>query len=101
MVLDPYKELFIWAVLSNLGEMAVCLWRYGKEPLVKALVGRMLFEEMVEKSEAAHISDDVLDKIKLNSKYVKTIILVKHTPFSSILAIFCVYQAKCKCVAHW
>ena len=88
MVVDPYKELFIWAVVSNLGEMAVCLWRYGKEPLVKALVGRMLFEEMVGKSEAHHMSDDVLDKIKLNSKYVKTVIFVKHTSFSSILAIF-------------
>ena len=88
MVLDPYKELFIWAVLCNLGEMAVCLWRYGKEPLVKALVGRMLFEEMVGKSEAAHMSDDVLDKIKLNSKYVKTVIFVKHTSFSSTLVIF-------------
>ena len=65
---DPYKELFLWAVLNNLGEMAVCLWGHGKEALVKALVGRMLFEEMAISAEKEHIPDDIVDKIKANSK---------------------------------
>lgn len=65
---DPYKELFIWAVLNNLGEMAVCLWGHGKEALVKALVGRMLFEEMAISAEKEHMPDDIVDKIKANSK---------------------------------
>ena len=68
LVEDPYKELFIWAVLNNLGEMAVCLWGHGKEALVKALVGRMLFEEMAISAEKEHMPDDIVDKIKVNSK---------------------------------
>ena len=65
---DPYKELFIWAVLNNLGETAVCLWRYGKEAMMKALVGGMLFKKVAILAEARHIPDDIIDKIKDNSK---------------------------------
>ena len=65
---DPYKELFIWAVLNNLGEMAVCLWRYGKAAMMKALVGGMLFKKVAILAEARHIPDDIIDKIKDNSK---------------------------------
>ena len=65
---DPYKELFIWAVLNNLGEMAVRLWRYGKEAIMKALVGGMLFKKVAILAEARYIPDDIIDKIKDNSK---------------------------------
>ena len=48
--------------------MAVCFWGHGKEALVKALVGRMLFEEMAISAEKEHMPDDIVDKIKANSK---------------------------------
>lgn len=67
-VVDPYRELFIWAVLNNMGEMAVCFWKHGKESLVKALIGGMILEEMAELAYGQHMPDDIIDKIKVNSK---------------------------------
>lgn len=65
---DPYRELFIWAVLNNMGEMAVCFWKRGKDPLVKSLIGGMIFEEMAKLAYGEHMPDDIIDKIKVNSK---------------------------------
>ena len=66
--MDPYRDLFIWAVLNNMGDMAVCLWRHGTDALVKALIGRMLFEEMAKLADGEHVPYDIIDEIKLNSK---------------------------------
>lgn len=66
--MDPYRELFIWAVLNNMGDMAVCLWTHGKDSLAKALIGRMLFEKMAKLTEEQHMPHDIIDEIKLNSK---------------------------------
>ena len=51
-----------------MGDMAVCLWTHGKDALAKALIGRMLFEEMAKLTEEQHMPHDIIDEIKLNSK---------------------------------
>lgn len=65
---DPYRDLFIWAVLNNMGEMAVCLWAHGKDALVKALIGKMLFEEMAKLADGEHMPHDIINEIQHNSK---------------------------------
>lgn len=39
-----------------------------KNPLVKALIGGMIFEEMAKLAYGEHMPDDIIDKIKVNSK---------------------------------
>ena len=65
---DPYRDLFIWAVLNNMGEMAVRLWAHGKDALVKALIGKMLFEAMAKLADGEHMPHDIINEIQHNSK---------------------------------
>ena len=51
-----------------MGEMAVCLWAHGKDALVKALIGKMLFEEMAKLADVEHMPHDIINEIQHNSK---------------------------------
>lgn len=66
--MDPYRDLFIWEVLNNMGELAVCFWAHGKEVLVKSLTGKILFEETAKLAHREHMPDDAIDTIKTTSK---------------------------------
>ena len=43
---DPFRSLFLYAALNNMADMAVHLWRYGKNSLMKALAGKLVFQKM-------------------------------------------------------
>ncbi|CDW55439.1 transient receptor potential cation channel [Trichuris trichiura] len=51
---NPFNDLFLWAVLTNRLNMAVCMWRQGDEPLAKALVGYKLFKSMAKEADSIY-----------------------------------------------
>lgn len=67
---DPYEELFLWAVLCNLPEMAVYFWVHGKEALAKALIGMKLFEEMAKVGENEQMLDESIEELRRNARFV-------------------------------
>ena len=60
---DPINELFIWSVLCNLKPMATMLWKYGDEPMAKALVGRTLYLAMSRQANKYQAQDDVIQEL--------------------------------------
>ena len=36
----PFRELFFWAVLNNMQDMALLFWRLGEEHIAKALIAK-------------------------------------------------------------
>ena len=47
----PYNELFLWAVLCNMQQMALFMWERGDENLAKALLAGKLYTVMAKISE--------------------------------------------------
>ena len=44
--MDRYRSLFLYAVINNMAKMAVLLWKFGNNSLMKALVGKLIFQKM-------------------------------------------------------
>jgi len=42
----PFRELFIWAVLLDRGEMARFLWERGDSPVLTALLATKLYDSL-------------------------------------------------------
>lgn len=42
----PFNDLFIWAVVSNLNDLALFLWEHDDEAIAKALVARKITMEL-------------------------------------------------------
>ena len=43
---DAFISLFLYAAVNNMAEMAIQLWAYGTNSLMKALVGKLIFRKM-------------------------------------------------------
>ncbi|KAL9974194.1 hypothetical protein ACROYT_G011206 [Oculina patagonica] len=56
----PYRDVFIWAVLSNRQHMAKLMWSMGKEQIASALMATRLLKSMAGKA-LADISNELLD----------------------------------------
>lgn len=52
---DIYKSLFLYAVMHNMIGLAVKLWGYGTDALMKALVGELMFRNMAKRAEAKQL----------------------------------------------
>ncbi|KHJ40963.1 hypothetical protein D918_08970 [Trichuris suis] len=65
---NPFNDLFLWAVLTNRLNMAVCMWRQGDEPLAKALVGYKLFKSMAKEAKEDALEVEICDRLKSNSE---------------------------------
>ena len=63
-VRDPINELFIWAILCNMDEMAMMLWSHGDGSMAKALVGRQLYVSMAEHARKYHKQDDIIQALE-------------------------------------
>lgn len=64
----PYRDVFIWAVLSNRQDMAKLMWGMGKEQIASALMATRLIKSMAGKARAddtiTDISPELLDHAK-------------------------------------
>ena len=69
----PYNELLIWAVLSNLHNMALYVWERGDENLAKALVAGKLFKTLAEEMAKDELKADVSEELQAHSLYVKNV----------------------------
>ena len=65
---NPFKELFIWAVLNNMQKMALCFWKRGEEAMAKALVACKLYFAMAKYAEKRESKDDIIDTLKMNGE---------------------------------
>ena len=67
---NPFKELFIWAVLNNMQKMALCFWKRGEEAMATALVACKLYSAMAKYAEKGESKDDIIDTLRQNGEYV-------------------------------
>uniref|UniRef100_A0A914C0U7 TRPM SLOG domain-containing protein n=1 Tax=Acrobeloides nanus TaxID=290746 RepID=A0A914C0U7_9BILA len=61
----PFSDLFIWAILTQRHEMAICMWEHGEEALAKALIGMRLYKCL------AIFANKVENKICVDSEELK------------------------------
>ena len=47
----PFRELFFWAVLNNMRDMALFLWQFEEEHMAKALIAAEICREMLDRRE--------------------------------------------------
>lgn len=47
----PFRELFFWAVLNNMTEMALFLWQFEEEHMAKALIAAEICRELLNRRE--------------------------------------------------
>ena len=72
---DPFRELFIWAVLSNRMDESEFFWMHSKQPMMLALIGSSLWEASAHKVSSMDDSeggDDIKQEMEENhEKYVE------------------------------
>ncbi|CAH1793997.1 unnamed protein product, partial [Owenia fusiformis] len=59
---DPYKELFLWAILLNRRELAHLFWKLGKDHIGGALMGSALLKslsEIADDEEEVDLAQDI------------------------------------------
>ncbi|XP_047126609.2 transient receptor potential cation channel subfamily M member 1 isoform X2 [Hydra vulgaris] len=95
----PYKELFFFALLSNMFKMAKYVWRFEEESLLKSFFGFTIASYLVEMSKKFDLPDDVtidlisnkVDTSKLmksNSVFYDSITTPQETPAEMKLSPF-------------
>ena len=70
---DPFRELFIWAVLSNRMDESEFFWMHSKQPMMLALIGSSLWNACAQRTSSMDDSeggDDMKDEMEENhAKY--------------------------------
>jgi len=56
---NPFRDVFIWAVLSNRIAMAKVMWINGREQIPSALMATRLLKSMAGKSAADDTITDI------------------------------------------
>ena len=60
----PYSELFFWAVLNNMKDMALFLWKFEEQPIAKALVAAEISGELYEGSKSIEELEKTLSEMQ-------------------------------------
>lgn len=60
---NPYNELFLWAVLCNMQKMALFMWERGDNSLARAMIGGRIYMEMAGKIEGDELRNDVYEQV--------------------------------------
>ncbi|XP_057301332.1 transient receptor potential cation channel subfamily M member 7-like [Hydractinia symbiolongicarpus] len=63
-----FSELFLWAILCNMPEMALCLWAHGEEALAKALIAKILYQNMAQQLERRHMQEVIIEIFNKNDE---------------------------------
>ncbi|XP_012554388.2 transient receptor potential cation channel subfamily M member 1 isoform X1 [Hydra vulgaris] len=69
----PYKELFFFAVLSNMHEMALYLWRFEEDSLEKAFFGMQINNYLVGVAQKNDLPGDIAQGLKQNALEFQTL----------------------------
>ena len=67
--LDPFRLLFLFAALNNMGKMTVQLLEYGKNLLMKTLVGKLIFRKMCLRAEKIPVASSLKDELRENERW--------------------------------
>ena len=65
----PYSELFFWAVLNNMREMAFVLWQFEEQPIAKALVAAEIADVLYQGSKSIEELEKTLSEMRRLLKY--------------------------------
>ena len=66
---DAFISLFLYAAVNKMAEMAIQLWAYGTNSLMKALVGKLIFHRMYLRAlENPVVSLDMKRQVKENER---------------------------------
>ena len=70
ILLHPFTELFLWAVICNMQEMALCFWSRGDDTLAKALTAVKIYSKMADvyKSEHYEVQEEIYEKLLKNAE---------------------------------
>lgn len=67
--MDPFFDLFIWAVLCNMPSMAQMFWGSGDKALSKGLIARLLLQAMAQKAAYYHMNEEVCEGFLRSAEY--------------------------------
>ena len=65
---NPYNDLFLWAVLNNMQEMALLFWRLGDEAMAKSLVACKLYHSLMSIADRRDVQDDIQESLEKNER---------------------------------
>jgi len=66
---QPYRELFIWAVLFSRMRIAMIFWKTCPDQIGAALVANLMFKSMAHKaelSEELQMADELLENARFD-----------------------------------
>lgn len=64
----PFRELFFWAIVSGMHEMAKYLWEFEDECMAKAIIGAALNEGLANLAEEGNLPEDSINTFMANAK---------------------------------
>ena len=66
----PFRELFFWAVLNGMHKMAMYLWEFEEEGLIKALIAAEINNKLAEKAAStSNLQDDIENSFRSSARY--------------------------------
>ena len=63
-----FHQLFLWAVINNMQEMAYVVWSWGDDPLRKCLIGEGSSKLMVRIGRERKMADVLVSAFKTSEK---------------------------------
>jgi len=64
----PYRELFFWAVLNNMHEMALFLWELGEESIAKAIIASEINNALGKQADTRDLPEELRKSFVNNSQ---------------------------------
>ena len=64
----PFRELFFWALLNNMQDMALFMWEFEEEAMAKAIIGAEIYKSLYENGQNYNIQEDLVKSLMDNAK---------------------------------
>ena len=64
----PFKELFYWAILNSMMDMACYLWQYERDGLIKAVVASSILTELSKRAKRQGLDKQIINGYKVQAK---------------------------------
>ena len=65
---SPFRALFLWALLNNMHDMALYLWRFEDECMAKAIAAADIYAYLASQCFANDIPEEKADLLKQYAK---------------------------------
>ncbi|XP_057292178.1 transient receptor potential cation channel subfamily M member 3-like isoform X1 [Hydractinia symbiolongicarpus] len=63
----PFRELFFWAVLNNMQDMAMYLWGFEEDGMAKALIAGEIYNALADQAEMHDMPDNITNALRQNA----------------------------------